>query len=161
VKANIYGGSNAYSDAQWNNWNTYSSLSSGNLKYSDGSSSPISATLSQQGSVSDNGSSYTTTMAPSQVDRYASYSTSNRTLTISGLDNSKTYNLEIYASRSGTSNNTTRFAVGSSTVDVKTDNNSSNKASFTSLVPSSGTITVNISKLNTYNYINGFMITEN
>ena len=161
VKVNIYGGTNSYADVQWNNWNTYSSLSSGSLKYSDGTSSSISAALSQQNGVSDNGPSYAASMAPSGVVRYASYSSSNRALTISGLDNSKTYNLEIYASRSGTSNNTTRFAIGATSIDILTDNNLSNKASFASLVPSSGTITVSISKLNNYNYINGWMLTEN
>jgi len=160
IKVNFYGGSNASSDQQWNNWNTFSSLSSGSLKYSDGTASSISASLSQQSSVSDNGPSYSTSLAPQDVIRYASYSTSNRTLTISGLDNSKTYNLELYASRSGATNNTTRFVIGSTTVDVKTDNNTSTKASFSSLVPSNGQITISISKLNTYNYINALMLTE-
>jgi len=161
IKVNFYGGSNPSSDQQWNNWNTFSSLSSGSLKYSDGTASSISASLSQQSSVSDNGPSYSTSLAPQDVIRYASYSTSNRTLTISGLDNSKTYNLELYASRSGATNNTTRFVIGSTTVDVKTDNNTSTKASFNSLVPSNGQITISISKLNTYNYINALMLTEN
>ncbi|MBO9684317.1 MAG: T9SS type A sorting domain-containing protein [Flavisolibacter sp.] len=161
IKVNVYGGSNAYTDAQWNNWNVASSLSSGTFKYSDGTSSAVSATLSQQSGVADNGPSYTATMTPGEVIRYASYSTSNRTLTISGLDNSKTYNLELYASRSGASNNTTRFTIGSTSVDIKTDDNTSTKAAFTSLVPSNGQITISLSKLNTYNYINGWMLTEN
>ena len=160
VRVNIYGGTNPYNNTAWNNWNVSSSLSSGNLKYDDGSVSSINVNLSQQKSVSDNGTSFTATMAPNEVIRYASYSTTNRTLTISGLDNSKTYNLEIYASRTGASNNTTRFTIGASSIDVKTDDNMSTKASFASLVPSNGQITVSISKLNTYNYINGFMITE-
>lgn len=160
LKLNFYGGSNANTDAQWNNWNTFSSLSSGKLKFTDGTSSNISAIMSLQNSVSDNGSAYSPTMAPANVIRYASYSSSNRTLTISGLDNSKTYDLELYASRSGASNNTTRFTIGSASIDVKTDDNLSNKASFTSLVPSNGQITINISKLNAYNYINGLMLTQ-
>src|SRR4029078_72542 len=85
---------------------------------------------------------------------------SNRTLTISGLDNSKTYSLEIYASRVGSSNNTTRFAIGASSVDVKTDDNINTKAAFAAVTPTGGQITVNITKLNSYNYINGFMLTE-
>jgi len=161
VKVNLFGGSNSYANSEWNNWNTTSSLSSGSLKYSDGVSSTVSATLSQQSGVSDNGTTLNFTMAPKEVVRYASYSTSNRTLTISGLDNSKTYNLELYASRSGTSNNTTRFTAGGINSDVLTDNNTANKASFTSLVPSGGQITVTITKLNAYTYINGFMLTEN
>jgi len=159
VKVNIYGGTNPYSNAEWNNWNTYSSLSSGNLKYSDGSASVVNSTLSQQNSVSDNGM-LAANMAPPEVIRYSSYSSSNRTLTISGLDNSKTYSLEIYPSRVGSSNNTSRFAIGATTVDVKTDDNINNKASFASVTPTNGQIIVNITKLNSYNYINGFMLTE-
>lgn len=160
VKVNLFGGSNAYTNAEWNNWNTYSSLTSSTLKYSDGTASSVKASLSQQNSVSDNGSTYTITMAPKEVGRYASYSNTNRTLTISGLDNSKTYTLELYASRSGVSNNTTRFTVGSTSIDIKTDNNLDKKAVFT-ITPVNGTITVNLTKLNTYNYLNGFMLTEN
>ncbi|MBO9572198.1 MAG: T9SS type A sorting domain-containing protein [Chitinophagaceae bacterium] len=160
VKVNLYGGVNPYNHPEWNNWNSYS-FSSGTLKYSDGTSSPISAALSQQSGIADNGTTYNATMAPVEVVRYASYSTSNRTLTISGLDNSKTYNLELYASRNGATNNTTRFTISSTSIDILTDNNLSNKASFTSIVPSGGKITVNISKLNAYNYLNGFVLTEN
>jgi hypothetical protein len=157
VKVNVFGGTNPYSNSEWNNWN--SAASSGNLKYTDGSASSISAAFNQQSGVSDNGT-VSSTMAPSEVVRHASYSTSNRTLTISGLDNSKTYNLEIYASRKGTSNNTSRFTIGATSIDVKTDDNLTNAASFTSLVPSGGQITVSISKLNAYNYVNGFTLTE-
>ncbi|HEX2606960.1 MAG TPA: T9SS type A sorting domain-containing protein [Flavisolibacter sp.] len=161
VKVNLYGGSNAYGDATWNNWNTSGSLNSASFKYTDGTASTISASLNQQSGVSDNGTTITTTMAPKEVVRYASYSTSNRTLTISGLDNSKTYNLEFYASRTGATNNTTRFTIGSVNADVKTDNNTATTASFSALIPVSGKITVSISKLNTYNYLNGLTLTEN
>jgi len=160
IKVNLFGGTNAYSNAEWNNWNSTSSSSSGNLKYNDGSSSSISASISQN-SVSDNGPTYSSTMAPAEVIRYASYSTSNRTLVISGLDNSKAYDIELYASRNGATNNTTRFSVASKSIDIKTDNNLSNKASFTSLTPISGKITINIDKLNTYTYLNGFILSEN
>lgn len=159
VKVNLYGGSNPYNHPEWNNWNAHS-LSSGNLKYSDGTTSSISATLSQQNSVADNGTAYNSTMAPGEVVRYASYSTTSRTLTISGLDNSKTYNLELYASRKGATNNTTRFTIGALSVDIVTDNNLSNAASFSSLTPSGGQIEISISKLNAYNYLNGFILTE-
>lgn len=161
MKVNLFGGSNAFNNTEWNNWNTYSSKTSSNFKFSDGSASSIKAVISAQNAVSDNSTSFTTTMAPKEVGRYASYSNSNRTLTISGLDNSKTYGLELYASRKGTSNNTTRFTVGSTSVDVLTDDNLDRKASFTNLSPVSGQIVVSLTKLNTYNYLNGFMLTEN
>jgi hypothetical protein len=160
IKVNVFGGSNAYTNTEWNNWNTSSSLASTTFKYSDGSASSVKATLSQQNAVSDNGTSYTITMAPKEVGRYASYSNTTRTLSISGLDNTKTYTLELYASRSGVSNNTTRFTVGSTSVDIKTDNNLDKKAVFTSLTPSSSQIIVSINKLNTYNYVDGFTVIE-
>jgi pimeloyl-ACP methyl ester carboxylesterase len=160
IKVNVFGGSNAYTNTEWNNWNTSSSLASTTFKYSDGTASSVKATLSQQNAVSDNGTSYTITMAPKEVGRYASYSNTTRTLSILGLDNTKTYTLELYASRAGTSNNTTRFTVGATSVDIKTDNNLDKKAVFT-VTPVNGTITVNLTKLNTYNYLDGFMITEN
>jgi hypothetical protein len=160
VKVNIYGGSNAYSNSEWNNWNTNASRTSSNFTYSDGTSSSIKAVLSAQNAVSDNSSTYAVTMAPREVGRYASYSTSNRTLTISGLDNGKTYNIELYGSRKGVSNNTTRYTAGGSSVDVLTDNNLDQKAVFNGLTPSGGQVVVTLTRLNTYNYLNGFIITE-
>jgi hypothetical protein len=156
----MFGGTNPYAATDWNKWNLNTSFTSPAFKYSDGTSSTINAVLTGQNGMSDNGIALNFTMAPKEAIRYASYSTSNRTLTFSGLDNAKTYDLEIYASRAGTSNNTTRFNIGAVNVDVKTDNNLSTKAAFTSLVPASGKIVVNITKLNTYTYINGFTLTE-
>jgi hypothetical protein len=159
IKVNFFGGTNPTTNSEWNNWNTSSSVSSGSFKNSDGSVSTVSAAISQNG-VSDNGIDYNSTMALKEVIRYASWSTSRRTLTISGLDSSKIYDLEIYASRNGATNNTTRFTVGQTSIDIKTDNNLSNTASFFSLTPSSGNLLLTIDKLNTYNYINGFTLRE-
>jgi hypothetical protein len=163
VRVNIYGGSNAYNNAGWNDWNVgvnTNPLASGLFKYDDGTTSGISAVLSNQSLVSDNGSGYGTTMCPSAVGRTASYYTATRTLTISGLDNSKQYSLELYASRNSTASGVSRFTVGSTSVDIATDNNFSNKASFVSLTPSGGKIVVTIAKLNNFNYVNGFVLTE-
>jgi hypothetical protein len=163
VRVNIYGGSNAYNNAAWNDWNVGGNtnpLASGLFKYDDGTTSGISAVLSNQSLVSDNGSGYGTTMCPSAVGRTASYYTATRTLTISGLDNSKQYSLELYASRNSTASGVSRFTVGSNSVDIATDNNFSNKASFVSLTPSGGKIVVSIAKLNNFNYVNGFVLTE-
>ena len=65
IKVNIYDGADAYSNQEWNNWNTHSSLSNTELNYSDGSASGVAAELSIQSSVSDNGAAYTTSFAPS------------------------------------------------------------------------------------------------
>ena len=160
VKTQLFGGSNGYTSAEWNKWNVSSSLSSGSFKYSDGTTSSINAVLSQQNSVSDNGTNLNYTMAPKEAVRYASYSTSTRTLTISGLNDAKTYDLEMYASRTGITNNTTRFTLTTGIVDIRTDNNTGNKALFSAVRSVGGTITITISKLNAYNYLNGFTIVE-
>lgn len=162
VKVNFYNGINSYNNSEWNNLSTdmLPPIGFSNLRYSDGSPSFIDAGLTHQTSIGDNGPSYTTTMAPQEVCRYASYSTLSRALVIGGLDNSKIYSLEIYATRNGQTNNTTRFTNGSTIIDILTDNNAANKAVFTNLSPVSGVITVGIQALNTYNYINGFILTE-
>ncbi len=160
INVNIFGGVNSYTATNWNNWNTSASLTSGVFNYTDGTSSTVTAAIGLQTGVGDNGTGYTTTMAPKEVGRYASFSTSTRNLTLSGLDSTKTYDLDIYASRAGTSNNTTRFTAAGKIIDVKTDNNLATPALFTSLKSAAGKIVVKIDKLTTYNYINGFSLRE-
>ncbi len=160
IKVNVFGGSNSYNNTEWNNWNTTASRTSAAFKYSDGTTSTIKAVLSAQTAVADNGSSFSTTMAPKEVGRYTSYSTSNRTLTLTGLNNAKTYHLEVYASRSGVSGNTTQFTTGGSTLSILTDNNLANAATFSGLIPSNGQLVLSLARVKTYNYLNGFILTE-
>lgn len=161
VKANIYGGTNPYANAQWNDWNVSASKTFNALKYSDATVSAINAVLSASAAVSDNGSTYGGTMAPPEVLRYTSYYNSLRTLTFSGLSTTSTYNLELYASR-GNTGNSSIFTIGSTSVTIVSDNNKTNAATFSSLVPnSSGQIVVSINKTGTYSYLNGFVLTEN
>ncbi|HPG12593.1 MAG TPA: PKD domain-containing protein, partial [Chitinophagaceae bacterium] len=159
VKVNLYSGSNG-AGTDWNNWNVQSNLNLNSTIYSDGSPSPIKATLSVSYGVADNGVSYPITMCPVQVGRTASYSTVNRWIDITDLDNNKSYDLEVYGSRSGSATNSTRYLVGGSSVVINTTGNYSNKAIFSNLTPTGGTIRLDMQRLNTYNYINGFIITE-
>lgn len=158
IKVNIYGG-NFPAGAGWNNWNVQSHLSFDELLYTDGSSSSIKATMNLSNAIADNGADFPVTMCPIDVGRTASYSTVARFITLSGLDNAKQYDLEVYASRAGTGN-TTKFTVGSVSVNVLTDRNYNTKAVFTDIAPVSGQIRLNIERLNTYNYINGFILKE-
>lgn len=158
IQVNIYGGSYP-AGAGWNNWNVQSNLSFNNLLYADGRSSTVSANLTLSNAIADNGVNYPVTMCPSEVGRTASYSTVARYLTLSGLDNAKHYDLEVYASRANTGNST-KFSVGTRSISILTDRNYSNKAVFTDLTPSSGQIRLYIERLNTYNYINGFTLKE-
>jgi Carbohydrate binding module (family 6)/Secretion system C-terminal sorting domain/PKD domain len=166
IKVNVYGGSNPYSNSEWNNWNIgsqqVSNVSSGILKYADGTSSTALANLSSSIAVADNGTGYSGTLAPDEVLRYASYASGNRTLTLSGLSVSKKYDLELYASRGQNSGNSTLFIVNGTTQTIPTFDNLTQKASFTSLSSDAqGNITVSISQTSQYNYLNGFMLTEN
>ncbi len=158
IKVNIYGGSFPAATG-WNNWNVQSSLSLNNTLYADGTASPVKATLNISNAIADNGTTYPVTMCPVEVGRTTSYSTVARFIILSGLDNSKRYDLEIYASRNNTGNST-RFTVGGVSISVLTDRNYSNKAVFANISPSSGQIRLNIERLNTYNYINGFILKE-
>ena len=169
IQVNLYGGTNAYSNAAWNNWNVGTAKATNKsitaLKYSDGTTSTVAALLSSTEAVGDNGSTYGGTMAPAEVLRYCSNATTTRTLTLSGLSTSKTYSVEFYASRAKTGYSSI-FTIGSTTVTVNTDNNKTTKASFTNLkANSSGQIVVTIkcgttTNASPYNYLNGFILTE-
>jgi hypothetical protein len=84
-------------------------------------------------------------------------------LTIDNLNSAKTYDLEFYASRSNTGNATV-FTIGSVADTVVTDNNKTVTANFSAIAPdSTNKITVSLARLTgtTFQYLNGFKITEN
>jgi hypothetical protein len=160
VKVNIFGGTNPYTNAEWNNWNVTASRTVASLKYSNGTTSAAGAFLSASSGLVDNSATYGGTMAPPEVLRYTTSSSTERTLTFSGLSASKKYNLELYASRSNTGNSTI-FTIGTTSVTIVTDNNKTNKASFFNLVPSAtGQLVVNMKNSASFNYLNGFILTE-
>jgi hypothetical protein len=77
------------------------------------------------------------------------------------LSTTKKYNLELYASRSTSTAGSTVFSVNGISATINVVNNFSNKASFTNLTPNaSGQLVVSINKTATYNYLNGFTLTE-
>ena len=161
VKVNLYGGTNAYDNAEWNNWNVVASLNAVTLKYADAGSSSISAELSQSNGVYDNGSTYGGTMGPAEVLRYTSSSGVQRTLTLTGLDNNKTYSIELYASRNSANGNSTVFTIAGVSQTIATYKNLTNKASFSNLAADeSGKLIITIKDANTYNYLNGFLLTQ-
>jgi hypothetical protein len=161
VNVNLYGGTNAYSNTQWNNWNVSGSttnLTSPAFKYTDGTTSTIKAILSQSTGVGDNSSTYPGGMVAAEVLRYASYSTMSRNLTITGLAASQQYSIELYGSRKGVTNNKTVYSIGSTKDTVLTDNNASDKSVFTATADNTGKIVVAINRTNVYTYLNGFTI---
>jgi len=162
MKVNLYGGANPYTVGGWNNWNVSAnnvSITSANYNYSDGSASTINGTLSGSHGVPDNGATYGGIMCPPEVLRYTSYSASKRTLTFKGLNNALKYDLEFYDSR-GTTGNTTIFIINGVSQSVVTDNNKANKVVFSDLVPSGGQLVVTLNMTGSFNYLNGFILTE-
>ncbi|MET0463709.1 MAG: T9SS type A sorting domain-containing protein [Chitinophagaceae bacterium] len=166
IKVSVFGGSNSYSNGEWNNWNigagASTNVTSANLKYSDATTSSVKASISHSTAVGDNGSGYGGGMAPAEVLRYSSYSNmTSRTLTITGLTPSKKYDIELYAGRNSNPDNTTTFNSGSSDQSVVTYNNKTVKAVFANLTPSSsGVIVITLKRSKLYTYLNGFTITE-
>jgi hypothetical protein len=163
INVGIYGFSNPYLNSAWNDWNLGGALqTSGVLKYSDGTISKISAALSAQTAVADNGPNFTVTMCPQQAARYASYysGSGGRTLTLSGLDSTKLYSIAIYATRVNPQQ-TTIFAIGTAKVTISTNDNTSSVATFANLTPATGgKIVVTMTHSQYYDYINGFTLTE-
>lgn len=165
VKVKIYNSANPYNNAEWNNWSIPSggatNMTSAAFKYSDGTSSSIKAALSQTTGTADNGATYGGGVAPAEVLRHTSYSTMGRTLKFTGLTPGKKYTIQLFASRSGTQVNSTKYTVGSVKDTVYTTNNKSEESVFSNVAASTaGEISVMIERLNTYNYINGFIISE-
>ena len=164
IKVNLFGGTAAYSNTQWNNWNVglsyRTNVSSEKLKYTDGSLSTVSLKLSESMDVNDNTAYYGAGMAPAEVLRFTSYSRNPRTLTASGLSPSLKYNFEFYASRRN-ADNATKFTINGTVKSVVAFNNLTNKVVFTGISPdAAGQIKVAITEATTYNYLNGLTITE-
>ena len=166
ILVNLFGGANPQSTGGWNNWNIggtgLSNLNSGALRYSDGSLSGIAAQISFTQAISDNGATYGGTVVPAAVWRYTSHATINRTITLTGLNNAARYDISFFAGRaaSTTNANSTRFSIGSQSVVISTDNNKTAPATFTNIAPVNGQMVINVARVNTFNYINGFTITE-
>ena len=163
INVSLYSFSNPYVNSAWNDWNVGSgSLSSAKFNYTNGNPSNLSAVLSAQTAVADNGTNYVTvTMCPEQVARYASYysGSGGRTLTINGLDSTKLYRLDFYATRVNPQQTTT-FATAGTSVTVSTNDNTSQVGTIDNLTPVKGQIVVTMTHGQYYDYLNGFTITE-
>jgi hypothetical protein len=162
VQVNLYGGTNPYVNTSWNNWNVsgvvLNSITSSAFKYADGSSSPITATLNTGQGIGDNGTGYGGTVAPPEVLRYTSYSSTDRILTINNIPVSTISSLEIYGSRANIGNSSI-YSINGSSKTLNTDYNISTAAVFNNLQVTNGQITIIIGKSGSFNYINGFKIT--
>ena len=163
IRVNISDGSIIYNNSQWNNWAALGNINSALLKYEDGSPSTVIANLLQGGKVSDNGANYlpAATGCPPEVLRINSMHTIQRTLTISGLSASKSYNFEFYGSRGFTSSSKSIYKTGSKADTINTDFNGSDVARLNNIVPdNNGKIVFTLILSGLYHYMAGFSIIE-
>ncbi len=162
IRVNLYNGTVAYSNTQWNNWKPVSATASYKLLYEDRSISTVTATLSAQPAFVDNATNYASaaTMCPPEVLRINSVATFTRSLTVKGLDPLKRYNFELYASRANRGNSTV-YKIGVKADTINTDYNINDFARFVNVSPdATGKLVVTISNIGRYQYLSGFTITE-
>lgn len=165
IRVKVFGGSVPYSSTEWNNWNVgtgiKTNIASNLLNYSDATPSTVKVSMNYSGGIGDNGTSYAGGMAPKEVLRHCSYSTTARIITFTGLNSSKKYDFEFYASRATNPGNSSKFETGALAKSVATQNNFTNKVSFSGLTPdASGKIVIELNRTATYSYLNGFSVTE-
>ncbi len=162
VRVNLYAGLAGVPDNTWNNWRFDYTDNTGYLNYEDGRLSGISAALSGDRRIVDNGVNYassSTTVNPA-VLRHNSAATSQRALTLTGLKPGKIYDFEFFASRSNSKNETV-FALQNMKDTITTNNNIDDVARFTNVVvDASGKLVINISRIGVWNYLAGFIIYE-
>ncbi len=161
IRVNLYGGRNASTTALWNNnWNV--NVSSGYFVNESNAITNVQARFSSSVSVQDNGATYGTgaTICPADVLRYNATATSNRSISIYGLNPAKTYSIEFFGS-SNILGNKTVFQIGKTKITLNTDNNISTSALFAGVVPTStGSVKVSVLRTGTYINVAGFIIKE-
>lgn len=158
----------------WNNWSTGSNPPA-NLSLLDTSSTATGWTIStgsgwtyaNSGTQTGNNSG----VYPDAVinsNWYTGNNTSNPMLvTISGLNNSRFYDITAMGSRNGTTDRGTTFIVGSDQRNQIADNNTANVTTFAKVAPSSGSIVLKVAtglgSSNTnvgFGYLSAIVITE-
>ncbi len=163
IKVNVVNAGIIFNNAQWNNWNPVANVNSAIFKYEDGTASTVFVNLLQGGNFSDNGANYmpSATGCPPEVLRINSMHTIQRTLTVSGLNPSKTYNFEFYGSRGFTSSSRSIFRTGTKADTITTDFNANDVARLNDITPdNTGRIIFTLSIAGSYHYMAGFTIIE-
>ncbi len=148
----------------WNNWslaNGAVNSTSSAFNWMDGTSSGITATISQTNDFNDNGAGYgagNTMGFPDEVFRASMYNTGTpRTLTFNNVP-AGIYKLELVSSRATTQTRPNTFTVGSEASTVDAWNNLTNLVVLDNLSPTSSTITVTITHTQGFNFINAFRL---
>ena len=152
-------------------WNNMTGTSTSNLKDDKGNTTPMSVNFSPSnwwapynaGTSTGNNSGVYPDVVMSEYYYFGFFDgPPTASFTISGLDTTKTYDLNIFASSTlggGIDNGVTSYTIGSQTQGLEVQANTKNTVNFTSLVPSNGSITVNMTKTAwPPGYVNAFVI---
>ncbi|HVU56509.1 MAG TPA: fibronectin type III domain-containing protein [Puia sp.] len=155
-------------------WNNMTGTSTPNLKDQNGNTTPVSVSFSPSswwlpynaGATTGNNSGVYPDVVMQEFYYFAFFDgPATASFTISGLDTSKSYDLNIFASSSlpgpSPDNGITSYTIGSTTQQLAVQGNTRNTANFSLVKPASnGTITVNMAKLTSYSpgYLNAFVI---
>ncbi|UII19715.1 fibronectin type III domain-containing protein [Fulvivirga ligni] len=150
----------------WNNFDAQpaANTSLSNLKDEDGITTSVAVTLMDKWQGTNNlGMMTGAGVYPDNVTRTSFWesSTSNRRIKLSGLDNSKNYNLVFFGSRDGSGSRYADYTVGSSTVSLNASGNSTNVATIAGIAPDvNGEIIITVKKQasSSYAYINALEI---
>lgn len=163
--------------AKWNEWNIRAN-SDGNLfsyqfVWTNGTTSPIQAAWRANNKTAraltayvDNTVGYAsaqTTNFPTGCFRVVGYNNGNDLsyLMFTGLDNSKTYRLELLASRNSGTTLIATFSYGAASQSVTFNQNTSTVVVLDNMTPSSGAIDILIDyTTNTFSFINAFRLIQ-
>lgn len=154
ILVNIYNNP-AYQLNGWNNWKPFNQcgINIPSPKYNG-----IQFIMNCQTGLGENGASWNAVENfPKEVAREYSYSTSNRTITINGLDDGVIYDIDILCSSNRT-NDKSIFSINNIADTVA--NNPGGISRFTDLRSLNGTIIISITNTGKYNYWNGLILTK-
>lgn len=139
---------------------------SGFLLYDDGTTSNYKVSLTA-GSLTGRDDGYETGddsgVVPDNVIQKSLANSSSSdwgTVTFSGLDNSKTYQIDLFGSYSNTWGWITSYRINGTTKTLDVNQNTQNMSTFTGLSPTSGEIDIDFISSNGWGLINAIILTE-
>lgn len=161
ININMAANTIGYTNALWNTWFFDVSQTSPTLNYTTGSSSGITCSIPSAPDYQQNASGYVTSpMCPDSVGRMSWKTNTSKVMTISGLNNAKTYDITFYCSNNSGFDEKVTFTIGATSVVIHDNNNTGPAQSITGVSPTSNQIQFTMTATDFQAYLNGFTITE-
>lgn len=163
INVNLYSNNGPYNNAAWNNWEFRLNPASNLFKYTDGTVSTITSSVRAGMDYAQHNNYTTLPMCPNEVGQYALKTTWGQNEfydTLKGLNNSKFYDLSFYSSHPSGFAEYTRYIIGTDSIDINNNNNTTTPATFLNRVPTNGMIVIHVVAVNFVAYLEGFTIVE-